>query len=391
MRVFIISLLFFSNFLAMDLDEIISISLSKSPSLESINARIKANEKSVEISNQFSNPELLLTTNTLDSSEPMSQTVLTLKQKLPFYSKRDTKESLWLAKEEVLKAKLIEAEVTLARKIKDEAYTIWELRELKKIIDEYVHLTEQNIDLFESSVSSSSDQHIGIMKAKLSLSNLKIQESALDSKIYAAFARLSYLAAFEITKLDIKLRIDSKPKLIELQKTLLNNPSLLTKEKELLQEDAKVELSSISNYPDLNLVAGYSHREKFDSYFNLGFGLTLPMYGVEDAKEERAKVSRLAVSAQNEDIKISIDSVLKVYYAQMLSSYEIYHIIQDDSLPQIKHMFEVSNSSISTGSDLFQYIDVLFLKLNLERTSVKSITNYNRANAHISALAGEIK
>ncbi|MDQ7066581.1 MAG: hypothetical protein Q9M40_00435 [Sulfurimonas sp.] len=75
----------------------------------------------------------------------------------------------------------------------------------------------------------------------------------------------------------------------------------------------------------------------------------------------------------------------------MLSSYEIYHIIQDDALPQIAHMFELSNSSISTGGDLFKYIDVLFDKLALEKQSINAVSNYNKANAQISQLAGAIK
>jgi len=99
----------------------------------------------------------------------------------------------------------------------------------------------------------------------------------------------------------------------------------------------------------------------------------------------------LFANSQKEDVKISIDSELKVYFAQMTSAYEIYHIIQDDALPQVAHMFELSNSSISTGSDLFKYIDVLFQKLDLEEKSITAVSNYNRANAKISQLAGDLK
>ena len=66
--------LFFTLFLTstlfgITLDEIISKSLDKNPSLESINARIEANKQDVDIANQFSNPELLLVKNTLDSAQ----------------------------------------------------------------------------------------------------------------------------------------------------------------------------------------------------------------------------------------------------------------------------------------------------------------------------------
>ena len=73
---------------AISLPEIIETSLLKSPSLESINAKIAANKQEVDIADKFANPELLLTKNTLPSEQAMSQTVLTFKQKIPYFQKR---------------------------------------------------------------------------------------------------------------------------------------------------------------------------------------------------------------------------------------------------------------------------------------------------------------
>ncbi len=376
---------------AITLSEVIDKSLLNSPSLESITAKIKANEYTSNLANQFSNPELSLTTNSIDASEGMSQTVLTLKQKLPYYGKRDSKQNITLAQDEVLKVQLNAAKATMVAKIKTEAYSIWELQELYKIIDEYIVLTKQNIELYESYTSVDDNQHMGIMKAELSLADLEIQKSVLNAKIYASYAKLSYLAAFDVKNLAIDLKIAQKPDLDRFMPTLVNNPKLLLKDKELKKEQAKIAVANINNYPDLNLIAGYAYRENFDNYFNVGLALSLPIYGTEDTKEEEVRAAALVVVSQKEDTKIAISSELKIYYAQMLSSYEVYHIIQDDALPQITHMFELSNSSISTGGDLFKYIDVLFNKLSLEQKSINAVSNYNKANALISQLAGELK
>lgn len=375
----------------MTLDEIIKTSLSKSPSLASINARIAANEQNILISDQFSNPEILLSKNTIDSSQAMSQSIISFKQKLPYPSKLATQKEVATAEDKILQEKLNAAEVLLVAKIKTQAYTIWEFQELFKIINAYVDLTEQNIELYESYTSIDENQHMGIMKAKLSLSDLEVQKSALNAKISSAYARLSYLAAFNVSNLDLQLTIKEKPDLNALQSTLLNNPELIIKEKEILKQDAKVKLADINNYPDFNIIAAYAYRENFSNYLNLGVAISLPIYATEDYKEEEAKATLLSKKSLKEDTKISINSTLKIFYAQMLSSYEIYHIIQDDALPQVSHMFELSNSSISIGSDLFKYIDVLFQKLDLEQKSIQAVSNYNRARAEISKLAGEIK
>ena len=373
------------------MEEIISSSLSKSPSLEIIQAKIKANRQSIDVANQFTNPELSLTKNTLDSTQAMSQTVLTLKQKIQYYNKRDTKQKVTYAQEAILNEKLRFARVTLVAEIKKEAYNIWELRELKNIINAYIILTKKNIELYESYTRVAANQHIGIMKAELSLADLDIQKTALDAKIYASYARLSYLAASKIKYLDINLSIEEKPDLTRLSKTLVNNPTVAIKEKELQKQHANVAVADINNYPDLNLIAAYAHRENFDDYMNFGLALSLPIYGTEDSVEEEARAVELSYVSQKKDSEIAIESLLQVYYVQMLSSYKIYHIVQDNALPQIVHMFELSNSSISTGGDLFKYIDVLFDKLALEQKSINAVANYNKAEAKISELAGELK
>ena len=385
------ALLLTSSLSAMSLSEIIDSSLNSSPSLASITANIEANKQTIEVANQFSNPELLITTNTLDNSQAMSQTVVTLKQKIPYYGKRDSKEQIALAQDEVLQEKFNQAKVTLVALIKEEAYNIWELQETYKIFDEYIELTKRNIELYESYTSVSDNQHMGIMKAELSLSDLAIAKSNIKAKIYASYARLSYLASKPVTNLELSLQMAEKPELSSFTNEMQNSPQLRIKEKELKREEAKIALASKENYPDFTLLAGYAYRENFDNYANIGLGITLPIYGTEDAKEEESRALALSTSSQKEDTKISIDSKLKIYYAQMQSSYEIYHIVQDDALPQVEHMFELSNSSISTGSDLFKYIDVLFQKLSLEQKSINAVSNYNKAQAKIAQLTGALQ
>ena len=385
------TLLLGSTLFGITLDEIIATSLNKSPSLESINARISANKEDIELAKHFSNPKLSLITNTLDSDQAMSKTTLTLQQIIPFYSKRDSEQKVAIAEENILNEKLTYAKVALVAAIKMEAYDIWELKELYKTIDEYVILTEQNIELYESYATTTDNNHMGIMKAKLSLSDLQITRSTLNAKIYSHLARLSYLAAFEVNELDIKLQISQKPELQKYQIMLVNSPDLAIKRGELAKRDAQIEVAYINNYPDINLIGGYNYRENFDDFWSIGIGLSLPIYGSEDSKLQKARSLALSVKSQENDTQLSINSTLKVYFSQMKSSYKIYHIIQDDALPQVEHMFELSSSSISTGSDLFKYIDVLFQKLKLEQKSINAVVSYNKAYAKISQLSGALK
>ena len=389
LSLFLLSLLSL-NAQAISVEEIITSALEKNPTLTSITQKISANTSAIDASNQFYNPTLAYSQNTLDASEKMAQKNLTLTQKITFYGKRDSLENESKAEDAVLKTSLVQARINLAEAIKEQAYSIWELNELYKIICDYEDITRQNIDLSESYTSTTANQHMGIMSAELTLSDLRIQKSGLNAQIQSAYAKLSYLASFEINDLDIALHVKSIDSSEELQKGLVNNPQIQVKEKEIQKSRALVESADLNNYPDMVLVAGYAYRENYDDFFNLGVGVSLPIYGTEDSKEEEMRKRTLVAESLKDDSTIAVNSEFKTAYAQMKSAYEVYHIVQDEALPQIEHMFELTNASISTGGDLFKYIDILIQKLKLEQKSISAVASYHRYQAKITALSGEL-
>ncbi len=377
---------------ALSLDELITQALEKNPSLASIEHRITANQSAQDISKQFANPVLSFSADNLDKTQKMHKQTLTLQQKLPYYGKRDTLLEISKADEGILDSTLFDAQVKLVNEIKNQAYNIWELQELLKIIQEYENITRQNIELSESYTSTGKNQHMGIMSAELSLTEFKIQKSVLKSKIFTAYQRLSYLTAIEVNKITLSLSMQEKmPSIESLKSALSKNPELLLKEKEILKNKAMIKNAEINNYPDLNVIGAYSRRPNYNDYFTLGFGLSLPMYGTEDMKEEEQRTLILATKSLKNDISLKIDADFMSIYRQMESEYEIYHLIHDAALPQVAHMFKLTSSSISTGGDLFKYIYLLEQKLKLEQKSISAIANYNRENAKISALRGELQ
>lgn len=393
-RLFLAIMFLSSGLYAISLDELIMKALQNNPSLVSLNHRIIASHQDTYISNNFANPTLTYTQNNIDTDQAMSRKSVTLTQKLPYFGKRDSLKNIALASEEVLAENLEQAKVNILKEIRTQAYTAWEFQKLYKIILEYEDLTKQNIELFESytsTSSSSSNQHMGIMSAELILNDLKIQKSVLNSKIKIAYARLSYLCAYNVTDLNVDIMMGDIQKEDALILELKNNHYVAIKDKEIKKSEAILKSTNLNNYPDINLIAGYSARENFDDYVTLGVGLTLPIYGTEDSKEQGQRALVLAQKSLKEDTKKAIDADFKTAYLQMKSANEIYHIINDEALPQLEHMFELMSSSIATGTDLFKYIDILTQKLKLEKKSIGAIADYNRAEAKITALSGEIQ
>ncbi len=399
MQAFLFSALMLGNILyAVSLDAIIDNALASNPSLQSINERIAANKESINLASQFANPELLLRINDINlddptnrSIEPMQWMAVDFSQKLPYFGKRDAEKKIAIAQENVLIENLDSAKSALVGAIKSQAYSIWELERLVAIIGDYEDLTRQNIELYEAYTSTSDDQHMGIMSAELTLSNLRIQKSRLHSLITSAYARLSYFSVQEISKLKIELDVTEMPPMALLKEELKNNRNVAIRESEVRKELAALERAKLDHYPDTSIQAGYYYRESFDDYLSVGIGLSLPIYGSEDYKEEHARRLMLAKKSEKADTVMSVDTKFESVYANMKNAYETYRIITDESLPQIGHMFDLSNSSVRVGGDLFKYIDILEQKLRLEQQSVSAVAAYHRARAEIAQLTGEMK
>lgn len=392
MRQLIAVLIFLTGTLnALSLDELIERALNKKPSLASIEARIQASRSAVEVSDQFSNPQISYIQNTLDKAQAMHQKTLTLQQNLPYYGKRAHRRKAALAQEGVLQESLIKAKAALVYAIKEQAYTLWELEKIYTLTCDYEVLTQHTIDLYTSYSSISEGYHLGIMSATLKLSDLRIQKNILHARITAAYANLSYFAAQEVNSLELEIGIASMPEMPDVARRLQNNPDLALKEQESRREQANVELAELNSYPDVNLVAGYAFRDNFDNYASFGVGISLPLYGSEEYREQEARKSALAAQHAKEDMRGAVGAEFQSAYAQMLSAFETYHVINDEMLPQIEHMFALSSSSVSAGGDLFKYIDILLQKLRLEQNSINAIADYKRAEAKISELMGEIK
>ncbi len=386
----LISIFIGSGLYALSLDKLIIKALQKNPSIKSISYRLAANKSHIDASGQFSNPLLTYSKNSIDEKQPMSKSTVSISQKLPFYGKRDSLKNTALIEKDILKERLFQAKVSLVQSIKNQAYSVWELENLYKIITGYEELTQQNIELFES-YTSTSDKHMGIMSAELTLSDLKIQKSHLNTKIATAYSKLSYLCAFEVNDLDLELSITDMPSVENLRIDLVNNPKLAIREKEIQKSEAILNTAKLDNYPDANLLASYSYRKNFDNYFTFGIGISLPIYSTEDYKEEKARQLTLSSKSLKNDTKIFVNSAFTSAYIDMKSAYDIYHIVHDEAIPKINHMFKLTSSSTSTGGDLFKYIDILVKKLKLEQQSIQAMANYHRSYAKISALSGDLK
>lgn len=367
-------------------------------SLKVIKQKLSALENEYDATHNFENPELLLSISDIQfteitnrSLEPMQYEALSLKQKIPYFGKRDANGEKVNAKKEIMNYTLQEAKVKLVEAVKIAAYSIWQIEEEIKITQKYLTLTNQTIEINSAYSGSAAKYNMGMMSAELNLSQLKIKKNRLQNECKSLYKKIGYLSAMKVDSIEMPMKL-SEPKMIqEYQDVQRENKVYKIKEAQTKKAKAELKIAKLASFIDPSVQVGYYHRESYEDYVSVGVGFSLPVYGTEVAKEEASRKLLLAQKSEMSDFKNSLDAKIEMSYAKLLYAYKEYTIIKNDSLPQLKHMFALSATSIKNGSDLFVYIDLLQKKLALEEQSIAAVALYYKTLASLEAMKGEMK
>ena len=152
MRIVLFSLLAVGLLHGQSIHQLIDRSIQNHPSLQTIEHRLSAMDERIEISQNFSNPDLSLTINDIQfddptnrSLEPMQYNAINFKQKFPWFGKLDARKTFTQAQKSVMLDSYEVAKITLAEEIRMTAYTIKELEERIRIVNRYKAVSKQNI------------------------------------------------------------------------------------------------------------------------------------------------------------------------------------------------------------------------------------------------------
>ncbi|MDD5051625.1 MAG: TolC family protein [Sulfuricurvum sp.] len=378
-------------------DVLIRQALQNSPSLISAQARVEQSRSQKEISRNFDNPSLQLLVNDIQtrditnrSLEPMQFTTLSLQQKLPFAGKRDLRYEDAQAQEVYADLTLSQSKALLVSEIKKEAYRLWQISEEERIYRDFETIVRQNGELYTAlSSSAAAGRHMGIMSSQMDLSQIKIIQADLAQEKERSYAALSQLCAKQVEKVDVDLNMGQIEPIESYKTSLENNFGYRAKEAQLKSAGVQLRQSQLDVYPDVTVQAGYSRREAFNDYWSIGVNIPLPVYGTESVKEQINREKVLERSRDKEAVYLQLEASMRQKYAEMVKSAEVWRVIHDESLPQLNHMFELSEASIRNGEDLFRFTELLKQKLQLQLQQSRSVAAFYRAQAELDLLVGK--
>lgn len=397
MRIILFLFLTASLIRAQTIHQLIDQSIKSHPSLQTIQHRLSAMDERIEGSQHFSNPDLSFTVNDIQFGdpvnrglEPMQFHALNFKQKLPWFGKLDARKAFTQAQKSVIFDSYEAAKVKLALEIRMTAYTIKELEERIRIVNRYRGVAQQNIDLYTSYASTQKASHTSSMSASILLTTVKIRAEHYKAILKMQKAKLKYLIQGKVSSISDSLRITKPQSLGKYLSKLKNNPNYHMKLSQQHVADANKAIQDLNINPDPYVQLGYYNRQEFPDYATISIGVSLPLYGTEKLVSEAARKEALAASSTSLDYQYSLKSEIEIMHAKLIEAYHIYYIIEDETLPQLEHMLELTQSSIQSGGDLFAYTTLLEQKLTLEEQHTSIKAEYLRTQAKLKSLTGEL-
>ena len=397
MRIILTLMLSFGIIYADNIQQLIKKGIESHPSLYSIEKLLSAMDEKISLSQNFDNPDLSFTINDMQFEnlsrrdlEPMQYQSINFKQKFPWFGKLDARKKYTQAQKSVIFDSYTAAKIKLAEEIRMTAYTIKEIEDRIHIVNQYIELSKQNIDLYNSYASTQSKSHTSSMNASLLLTKVQIKAASYKAILKSQKAKLKYLVQSKVDTISDRLKIKKPKKLHYYLAKLENNPLYQRTLSQKYVAEANREIQNLDKTPDPYVKIGYFNRADYNDYASITIGASMPLYGSEELKTEVAHKEALAAASASLDYKSSLISDIETMYAKLIEAYTIYNILEYETLPQLEHMFELTQASIQQGGDLFAYTNLLEQQLDLEEESISIKAEYFRTQARLKSLIGEL-
>lgn len=395
---YVVLVLFFVSLHAESLDTLIEKALSHHDSLKAIEQRLDALDAVADKSRNFADPDVAFSMNDIQfddptnrSIEPMQFSAVTLKQKFPWFGKRDAATDKVEAQKARLFASLEAAQVELALRIRRSAYTITEYSEQLAVVGRYLKLAQQKIDLNTAYASTQKGRHMGIMSAELLRAKFTIRRQKLAAALAGEKARLAYLVQAPVKSVQTSDAVTPPPPASDYLSRLDANRGYQVMVANEKTAEAEVNVQKSAENADPYLSVGYYHREAYPDYASFTVGASLPIYGSQSDDTQAARAAQLAATSETNDYRARLLSEMKAAYAQLEQAYGTYRVLEDESVPLSEHMVELGDATIRSGNDLFAYFDLLERKLGFDMDRITARADYLRARAHLKALTGAIR
>lgn len=259
---------------------------------------------------------------------------------------------------------------------------------------ELVDLSEKAYSTVAERVKAGQDSPIEQTKAKIALSNTRIDFDKAGKKLISARHQLaatwgSSNPAFEKVTGGL-YDMSPVPSLEELADLIPQNPDISRWQTEKEKNRAALELEKAKATSDITLGGGLQYfGEGDDSAFVLGLSIPFPLFDRNQGNIQQSMYMLEKTEEQHKEVQANMQAALAEASTKLSSSFNEINIIKNDVLPLAKSAFDAASQGYRQGK--FEYLVVLDAQrtfFEVRARYIEALTGYHKARADVERLIG---
>jgi cobalt-zinc-cadmium efflux system outer membrane protein len=259
---------------------------------------------------------------------------------------------------------------------------------------ELVDLSEKAYSTVAERVRAGRDSPVEETKAKIALSNTRIDYERAGNKLVSARHQLaatwgSSNPAFEKVAGEF-YEMSPAPSLDELMGLISQNPDIARWPTEKDKRRAALELEKAKATSDIKLNGGIQYfDEGDDSAFILGLSIPFPLFDRNQGNIQQAIYMLAKTEEQHKAVQTDIRARLAQASTKLSSSLGEITIIKNDVLPNANSAFDATNQGYREGK--FEYLVVLDAQrtfFEVRAKYIEALAGYHKARADVERLIG---
>jgi len=259
---------------------------------------------------------------------------------------------------------------------------------------ELVDLSEKAYSTVAERVRAGQDSPVEETKAKIALSNTKIEFDRAGKELVSARHQLaatwgSSNPLFEKVTGGF-FDMSPAPSLEELADLISQNPDIFRWQAEKERSRAALELEKAKATSDIKLGGGIQYfDEGDDSAFILGLSIPFPLFDRNQGNVQEAVYMLAKTEEQRKAVEADLQAALAEASTKLSSSFSEITTVQNYVLPLAKSAFDATNQGYRQGK--FEYLEVLDAQrtfFEVRAKYIEALAGYHKSRADVERLIG---
>jgi outer membrane protein TolC len=390
---------------SIDLKELVQVAIQKNPEIIAARNRWQSAQQNIEARGALPDPQVSYAyfVESVETRVGPQRHIFGVKQKFPFYNKRNLREEMAAKEAEAAKASYEAVTQEIVRKVKKAFYELFYVTKIiditkneKEILRRFEQIARTKYQTGEGSQQNILKVHVEITKLDDNLLSLHSRQQTAKATLNTLLDRETRSPLGKPSKPDFRDFADTKQDLFQMARE--NRPELHAAASFIEKSDSAYRLAKKDYYPDLTIGANYIEvgegplpvSDNGKDAFNVMFSINVPIW--RNRLSSKADSALQMIKAQQSRYENLLNGVLLEVedgYFKILAARDTLNLYKNVLIPQAEQSLKSAEAGYIAGIVIFlDLLDAERVLLKIQYAYWKTYTDYFKHVADMERAVG---